>query len=188
MTDRKKRAQFEQLFVPHLDAAYNFARWLMHHPQDAEDLVQEAYLKAYRSFDKYKGGDPMAWLFTIVRNTCYSWHTRQKKQGKVIDFSEALQRHDLSSSDSERLMSKNQPEAQFFSEETRQGVHQALCELPERYRLVLVLREFEELKYRQIAEILNVPVGTVMSRLSRARMQLKQRLGDIPDEEKQNEL
>ena len=186
MSDRRKRAQFERLFIPHLGAAYNFARWLMRHPQDAEDMVQEAYLKAYRSFDKYKGGDPMAWLFTILRNTCLTWLTRQKRQGKVIDFNDAAQRHAPEHTD--YGLSAPAPDSELIAEADKRVVHQALNELPEPYRIVLVLREFQDLRYAQIARILDVPVGTVMSRLSRARSQLKKQLIDSADEGLKNEL
>jgi len=188
VTDRKKRAQFERLLMPHLDAAYNFARWFMRHPQDAEDMVQEAYLKAYRSFNLFKGGNVKAWLFTILRNTCLTLLARQNKSRKVIDFNDAAQRHGLDHPGPEVKTLMRAADMEFSAEADKNRIHQALLDLPEHYRIVLVLREFEDLGYRQIAEILDVPVGTVMSRLSRARSLLKSQLIAAECEGLKNEL
>ena len=175
--------------MPHLVAAYNLARWLVRHPQDAEDMVQEAYLKAYRSFGGYRGGDPAAWLLAIVRNTCLTWLKRQSGQHKIIDFNEALiHRSDLADVLSREARSPIEPDAALLAEADRAMVQDALHRLPEHYRVVLVLREFEELSYRQIADVVGAPVGTVMSRLSRARLKLKELLLKDEDGGRQNEL
>ena len=196
MPDSKRRARFERLFMPHLGAAYNFARWLVRHPQDAEDMVQEAYLKAYKSFDSFKGDEPLAWLLAILRNTCLTWLKRQNKPGIVIDLTDAIERNELKHLEPGMQNAPPLPDAGLLAEAEAKRVRKALSELAEPYRVVIILREFEDLKYAQIAEILSLPVGTVMSRLSRARAQMKVLLGDVnsdvraivPDEGQKNEL
>ena len=181
MPDSKRRARFERLFMPHLGAAYNFARWLVRHPHDAEDMVQEAYLKAYRSFDSFKGDAPLAWLLAILRNSCLTWLKRQQKQGIVIDFNDAIERNELKHMAAGHMEAPALPDAGLLAAAEQKRVREALSELAEPYRVVVILREFEDLKYAEIAEILGVPVGTVMSRLSRARGLLRTRLGDASD-------
>ena len=148
--------------MPHLGAGYNLARWLLRSPHDAEDVVQEAYLSAFRSFDRYRGGDPRAWLLSIVRNGCYSW---LRRRGEAIET--ALDPAELP----DELSAG--PEARAIGQSDGVMLRRALEELPVEFREAMVLRELEGLSYREIAEVTGVPLGTVMSRLSRARRQLQ---------------
>jgi RNA polymerase sigma factor (sigma-70 family) len=151
-------------FLIHLDAAYNLARWLMRNEHDAEDVVQEAYLKAFRHLARFRGEDGRAWLLAIVRNTCYD---RLRQSGARDD-----------SAFDEGIHSAGQPtpnpEASLLEKEKAELLREALAELPVEYREVLVLRELEELSYTEIAGIAKIPLGTVMSRLSRGRRLLQQ--------------
>jgi RNA polymerase sigma-70 factor (ECF subfamily) len=152
---------FEQAVLPHLDAAYNLARWLTRNDHDAEDVAQEACLRAMRFFDGFRGGAVRPWLLTIVRNTYLTW--LQKSKVKEM----APLEHDVESGDSN-------PEEQLIERVDGQSLRQALDALPAEYREVIVLRELEELSYKEIAEIAGIPIGTVMSRLARARRRLQE--------------
>lgn len=132
-------------------------------------MVQEAYLRALRYFDGFRGSDARAWLLKIVRNTCYSWLRQRREEASVTEFNEDLH---SGAADSET------PEASALRSANREMVRQALEELPAEYREIIVLRELEGLDYKAIAEIAEIPVGTVMSRLSRARRKLRERLAD----------
>lgn len=163
--------RFERVVMPHLGAGYNLARWLTRNDHDAEDVVQEAYLRALRSFDRYRGGDPRAWLLTIVRNTCYTW----LRQNRASDT--ALGADNVDDSAAEIAADPaTQPEVQFIREVDSQLLRAALEALPAEFREALVLRELEGFSYKEIAEIADVPLGTVMSRLARARAQLQRSL------------
>ncbi len=163
--ERNKRTQFEQLVLVHLDAAYNLARWLTRDDNDAQDVVQEACLRALRYFDGFRGGDGRAWLLTIVRHTCYTW--LQKYRGyEQVSLDDELGEAGTESS----------PEEDLLVRLDRQSVRQALGELPVEFREVIILREMEGLSYKEIARVAGIPLGTVMSRLARARRQLQQRL------------
>ena len=157
-------AGFENTILPHLDAAYNLARWLVRNGTDAEDLVQEACLRAWKSFAGFRGGDSRSWLLTIVRNTCFTWLRENRRQNLAVEFNEDLHSEDVEVPEAERLL------AQRSSRET---LEKALQELPAEFREAIVLRELEGLSYKEISEITNVPVGTVMSRLARARARLQ---------------
>lgn len=169
--DDDKAARFEQLAMPHLDAAYNLARWLTRDPHDADDLVQSAYLRAYRFADNYRGGDARAWLLTIVRNTFYTALRDRKPQQGDVSFDEAL--HGMEGDELLAQETANNPAcdpaAIVASRDMSRGVDQALRQLPPAFREVLVLKEMDELSYKQIAEVADIPIGTVMSRLARAR-------------------
>ena len=155
--------RFEQVVLPHLDAAHNLARWLVSDPSLAQDVTQEAALRALGYFESYRGGDPRAWLLRIVRNTAYSaLAARQPAQPSLDDASPALQVPDPAD-DPEAALSRSQRHAQ---------IERALASLPAELRECLVLRELEQMSYRQIAGITGVPVGTVMSRLWRGRRAL----------------
>ncbi|MBA5689646.1 sigma-70 family RNA polymerase sigma factor [Rugamonas apoptosis] len=165
--DDDKAARFEQLTMPHLDAAYNLARWLTRDPHDADDLVQSAYLRAYRFADSYRGGDARAWLLTIVRNTFYTALRDRKPQQADVSFDEAL--HGMEGDELLAQQASSDPAAIMASRDADRGVNQALSQLPPAFREVLVLKEMDELSYKQIAEVADIPIGTVMSRLARAR-------------------
>jgi RNA polymerase sigma-70 factor (ECF subfamily) len=154
--------------VEHLDAAYNLARWLMRNEAEAEDSVQEAYLRAISHFAGFRGGDRRAWLLTIVRNTCYTRLRRNGASGQDTNFDEAVH--------SSAGRQTPNPETVLLRAERSKLVRKSLAELPPEYREILVLRELEQLSYREIANIVAIPLGTVMSRLSRARQQLQQNL------------
>ena len=164
---KNKLSRFEQVTLPHLDAAYNLARWLTGNDQDAEDVVQEAYLRALKFFDGFHGGDSRTWLLTIVRNTCYTWLQQNKRTVLDSAFDEEI--HTMGSDDlnSEKLL---------LDDFDRELLRQALDELPTEFREAMVLRELEGLSYKEIAQISRVPLGTVMSRLARARKRLQQSL------------
>jgi RNA polymerase sigma-70 factor (ECF subfamily) len=162
--------RFERTVLPHLDAAHNLARWMTGNDQDAEDVVQEASVRAFRFLDGYRGGDGRAWFLTIVRNTCQSWLRRNRAHeitGCLDDEREAAGRAATASGD---------PEAILLGRVDTATLYAALEALPLEFREVLVLREMEELSYKEIADIVGVPIGTVMSRLARARKRLQQRL------------
>jgi RNA polymerase sigma-70 factor (ECF subfamily) len=149
--------------VPHLNAAYNLARWLLPNEADAEDVVQEAYLRAIRSFHTLRGSDGRPWLLGIVRNLCYDWHRQTCR----------MPRQDISPEQLDGIRSVNpSPEAMLLEKGDRAELQEALDSLPPHLREVLILREFEELSYKQIAAVSGVREGTVMSRLSRARQRL----------------
>jgi RNA polymerase sigma-70 factor (ECF subfamily) len=156
---------FEELILPHLDAAYNLARWLTRNEHDAQDVVQEAYLRAFRFFDSYKGGDGKSWLLEIVRNTCFTWRRREKRNLATVVFDEAAH--------TSRVHAPNQEEA-LVDAANRTVLQNCIERLPEVFREVLVMRDLEEMSYRQIAEVAALPAGTVMSRLSRARKRLEE--------------
>jgi RNA polymerase sigma-70 factor (ECF subfamily) len=160
--------RFERLVMPHLGAGYNLARWLARNDHDADDIVQEAYLRAVRSFDRFRGGDPRAWILTIVRNTCYSWLEKNRTPGATSsgDADEAVAALAADAS--------TQPEVQVLREADRHLVRDALDSLPAEFREVLLLREVESFSYKEIADIIDAPLGTVMSRLARARARLQQ--------------
>jgi RNA polymerase sigma-70 factor (ECF subfamily) len=157
------------MLVVHLDAAYNLARWLMRNETEAEDVVQDAYVRAIRHFSAFRGGDGRAWLLKIVRNGCYD---RLKQKGTSI------QDTDFDETKHGSLQQTGNPETAMLLAERIASLRRALEELPEEYREVLVLRELEQLSYREIANIAGVPMGTVMSRLSRGRLRLQQALSD----------
>ena len=154
---------FEEAVMPHLDAAYNLARWLTRNDADAQDIVQEAYLRALRFFSGFRGDDARAWLLTIVRNTCYTWFRRNRSPELSCDFDEVALARESEGPD---------PEAVQVLKEQAQLVNDAIEKLPIEFREVVVLRELEELSYKEIAVVLGVPIGTVMSRLARARKRL----------------
>jgi len=154
---------FEEAVMPHMDAAYNLARWLTRNDADAQDMVQEAYLRALRFFGGFRGDDARAWLLTIVRNTCYTWLKRNRSPELSCDFDEVVLAREAEGPD---------PETEQVRKAQAQLVNDAIDKLPIEFREVVVLRELEELSYKEIAVVLEVPIGTVMSRLARARKRL----------------
>jgi RNA polymerase sigma-70 factor, ECF subfamily len=176
MDDRRHR--FEVLVLPHLDAAYRFARWLCRSPSDADDVVQEAILRAFRGFDALRGSDVKAWLLTIVRN-CHLTALKQQQRRAHVPLP---QEHDADDGHA-MIATTPDPESASLRRDDRRTLDRLLAALPEEQREVLVLREIEELDYRDIAAVTNVPIGTVMSRLARARAALKARWPQEPDRE-----
>jgi RNA polymerase sigma-70 factor (ECF subfamily) len=166
---------FEALVLPHLNAAYNLARWLVRDSDVAEDLVQDACLRAFRYFAALHGEDARPWLLGIVRNNCYSWLDEQKRLPGHVALDDEL---------NERIAAPDEgqgrdPGVRLDEARSRRLVDAAIGALPPRYREVIVLRELEELSYAEIARIADIPIGTVMSRLSRAREELKQALSNV---------
>jgi RNA polymerase sigma-70 factor, ECF subfamily len=163
-------ARFEQAVLPHLDAAYNLARWLTRNDADAADVAQEAFLRALKFFGGFRGGDTRAWLLTIVRNASYTWLRRNRVNELATPFDEET--HTVESDD---------PETILLEGGDREMLREALEALPAEFREVVVLRELEGLSYKKIAGIADVPVGTVMSRLARARKRLRLSLTGRPE-------
>lgn len=168
MDDRRHR--FEVLVLPHLDAAYRFARWLSRSPSDADDVVQEAILRAFRGFDALRGSDVKAWLLTIVRN-CHLTALKQQQRRAVVPLPEE---HDAQDGQA-MITTTPDPESASIRRDEERTLDRLMSALPEDHREILVLREIEEMDYREIATVTNVPIGTVMSRLARARAALKAR-------------
>lgn len=158
--------------LPYLDDAFNLARHLMRNDHDAEDVVQEAYLRAHRYFHTFRGARPRAWLLAIVRHTAFSLRRRDRLATLTTEFSDELHSDPASTAGPERDLDRR---------ESADRVHEALDELPARYREVLVLREMQDLSYEEIGRIIQVPLGTVMSRLSRARARFAQLLTGRPE-------
>jgi RNA polymerase sigma-70 factor (ECF subfamily) len=162
--------RFEAIVLPHLDAAYTLARYLTRNDHDAEDIVQEASLRALKYFSGFRGaegGDGRTWLLAIVRNTAYTWQRRHRANALATEFDEELH------SDA---VAGDHPAAALERDTARESLHQALDRLPPEFREVIVLRELEGLSYKEIGDVTGVPVGTVMSRLSRARRRLQEAL------------
>ena len=161
-------SSFDDVVLPHLGAARRLARWLMRNEHDAEDVVQEASLRALRYFRTFTGGNGRAWFLRIVRNTCVGWHSHGA-QAPTEPFDEELH---------SSLRPTSDPETLFIHSADIALIERTMCSLPEHYREVLVLREVENLSYRELADVMDIPVGTVMSRLSRARQALHDALHD----------
>jgi RNA polymerase sigma factor (sigma-70 family) len=164
--------QFRELVLPHLDSAYNFARYLTRDAEAAEDLVQDAFLRAFRAFPDYRGGAPKAWLFAIVRN-CFLNSTRARKSSAAVLVAEC----ELSDAQALALgniadLDQDTPEDELIRQREAEALRAVIENLPEPFRETLVLRELEELSYREIAALTSAPIGTVMSRLARARQML----------------
>ena len=179
--------QFEPLALPCMEAAFNLAFWLVRSRADAEDIVQEAYLRAFRAFDGFRGGDMRPWLLAIVRNTAYRWLSNRRRSGTVISLEEAFAEGSGQSADD---IASDEPTAEerLIGAAERDYVLRALAELPPAFREVLVLREIEGLAYREIAEVTGVPVGTVMSRLSRGRGELRKVLARLMGKDEPNAM
>jgi RNA polymerase sigma-70 factor (ECF subfamily) len=176
MTDdpnlQRKRVRFETLALPHLDAAFNLARWLARNDQDACDVVQEAFLRAFEALDGLRGDNARPWLLAIVRNTCFTWLARNRPGCLQVPYDDETDLPDDIDGDPERLAQRA---------EDCQRIDAAISRLPMAFREVVVLRELEDLSYREIASALAIPVGTVMSRLARARQLLAKDLTDATD-------
>ena len=163
-------SDFEEVVLPHLHHAYNLARWLTRNEHDAEDLVQEAYLRAFRFYGRFRGGDVRPWLLKIVRNTYYTTLQQNRIQQSAEPLDGDFAGEDQRSGNPEELVVQNS---------NSQLLRRALEALPPRFRELLVLRELQEMSYQEISEVIGVPIGTVMSSLSRARARLRQTVADL---------
>jgi len=168
MTDKSRR--FEAQALPHLDAAYNLARWLVRPPLDADDIMQDAMLRAYRAFDSRRGEDVKPWLLTIVRN-CFLSAVRQAKRKEDVPLPTDSE---IALADQSLIAGGPDPEAAAIQMDAHRQFNDLLASVPAEFREVLVLREMEDLSYGEIAQIVGIPVGTVMSRLARGRALLKE--------------
>ncbi len=159
-----KLEQFEQSILTHMDAAYNLARWLTRNDSDAEDVVQEAFLRAFKFFAGFRGPDGRSWLLRIVRNTYYTWSETSRRGEK----------NRIAEEEAESLESElPAPDTELMRNADRETVRLAIEQLPAEFRETLVLRELEGMSYKEIADIADLPLGTVMSRLARARRLLR---------------
>jgi RNA polymerase sigma-70 factor (ECF subfamily) len=166
LDEHSRVRKFERLFVAHLDAAYDLARWLTRDERNAEDVVQEAYLRAFKFLDGFHGENGRVWLLAIVRNTYYTWLRKNQMQALSVPLDEGNTAAEGGNPVEELLQQKD----------ARRLINSALEELPEEFREVIVLRELEDLSYKEIAAVAEIPLGTVMSRLARARKLLLQHL------------
>ncbi len=167
MDRSSKLARFEQTVVPHLNAAYNLSRWLTRNSEDADDLVQESYLKAFRSFETFQGtgvNEARAWLLAVVRNTCLTW-LRKKGSQPFTEFNEEVHSGGEETQDAESVL---------LNRAALSSLKGCIENLPLEFRETIILREIEELSYKEISGIVRAPIGTVMSRLARARKRLQE--------------
>jgi RNA polymerase sigma factor (sigma-70 family) len=182
--------RFEDLFLPHLNAAYSLARFIARDPVAADDIVQESFLRAFRSFGKYRGGDAKTWLLAIVRNCSFDWSRSSRRAAGVTtdaaaapavptgageSFGDSLERW-IPNPDELGDCNQEGPETAVLRQSEIDEVRAMIRRLPDPFRETLVLRELEELSYKQIAEVTGVPIGTVMSRLARARQLLTEQM------------
>lgn len=179
MREAAEAERFERMILPHLDAAYNLARWLTRNNHDAEDVVQEACMRAQKFFGGFHGDDGRAWLIKIVRNTCYTWLERNRPRTAEIDFDE--DKHSEANPGAGPLSEAQRREEQSL-------IHRALERLNPEYREAIVLRDLDGFSYKEIADIAGVPLGTVMSRIARAREQLEKALAGHKSEETNREM
>jgi RNA polymerase sigma factor (sigma-70 family) len=176
--ERLKARRFEQIVMPHLDSAYNLARWLTRNDADAHDVVQEACLRAFKYFDGFDGQFANAWLLKIVRNTCFTWMKQNRPTEEAMALDDNLEEIDSN----ESAMQVNawglgrSPESQLSDHRAASRINELIARLPAAYREIIILREMDEMSYREISEIVGVPIGTVMSRLSRGRQILQSTL------------
>ena len=177
MPDAQERERFEECVLPHVDAAFNLARWLLRDKSNAEDATQEALLRGFRSFDGFRAGDARAWLLQIVRNCCYTWLKGNRPHEDLSEIEEDAMPSDEPS-----------PEALAISAHDRVRIVGALEALPVHFREIFVLRELEGCSYKEIAAITAHPIGTVMSALARARRQLREALSEPRQKESSRAL
>jgi RNA polymerase sigma-70 factor (ECF subfamily) len=165
--ERERLKAFEQTVLPHLDAAYNLARWLAGNDHDAQDVAQEASLRAFRFLGSFRGENARAWLLTIVRNTFYTWLRKNRPPEKIVEINDETL--DIEDGPANAEMANPQ-----FAD--TDAVRRAIADLPVEFREIVILREMEGFSYKEIADLAEVPIGTVMSRLARARKLLQKRL------------
>ncbi len=174
-TESPRLTEFERQVLPHLDAAYNLARFLMRNDRDAEDIVQEAALRAFRFFDSFRGENSRAWFLSIVRNTAFTALKRNRMDDQTVEFDEELHGGQIPTLD---------PGIALDRAQDQQTVRAAIEQLPAEFREALTLRELEGMSYKEIADVAGVPIGTIMSRLARARRQLQVLLTTAYDQNK----
>ena len=167
MDDRERAAIFEQSVLPHLDAAYNLARWLAGNDHDAQDVAQEASLRAFKYFGSFRGENARAWLLSIVRNSFHTWLRKNRPNEKTVEINDEVLDIEDGSANAEAV------NPSFADADV---VRRAIAELPLEFREIVILREMEGFSYKEIAELVEVPIGTVMSRLARARKFLQKSL------------
>jgi RNA polymerase sigma factor (sigma-70 family) len=178
VNDKDDRAAFDEVFLPHMAEAYRLAQWLAGSASDADDIVQEAAIRAFRGIKSFGAVNARAWSLTIVRNTAFSWLAKNKSKTVVfMDDLSATQQQELEHEGLHGARVETPEEVALFKADAAE-IQKALGQLPTQFREVIVLREINQMNYRDIAEITNVPIGTVMSRLSRGRQLLMGLLGD----------
>jgi len=168
--EKAELARFEQVVLPHLGAEYNLARWITGNDHDAEDVVQESYLRALQFFGGFRGENSRPWLLTIVRNTCFTWLRQNRFSELSTELDEQIHG---------RETEPRNPESMLLAAAQSEMVRKAVEESPPEFREVIILREMEDLSYKEIADIASIPVGTVMSRLARARSRLQELLSGL---------
>ena len=171
MTDESQSRRFQEIALPHLDAAYNLARWLARNDADAQDIVQEAFLRAFRSFAGFRGTSARPWLLAIVRNTCYTWLRQHRRSQLEVPYDDEVA-SDEAEGQPYPMETDANPESILAASEERQLFDAALEKLPVEFREAVILRDVEELSYKEIAAVAAIPIGTVMSRLARGRRML----------------
>ena len=179
LAERDRVRAFEKVALPHLPSAYRLARWLTKDPHDAEDVLQEAYLRAFRYFESFSGGDARTWLLTIVRNTFHTFREKQPARGHEDEVDPAV----LAVDGSDTVLGARRepsPDGPMLQAAERSRIDAAIRSLPIEFREVLVLRELEGLSYKEIAAVAKIPIGTVMSRLARGREDLRRILSRNP--------
>jgi RNA polymerase sigma-70 factor, ECF subfamily len=183
-----QRSSFERLTLPHLDAAFNLAFWIVRSAPDAEDIVQESYMRAFRAFQGFAGTDAKPWPLAIVRNAAYRWLSNRRRAENVISLDEEFGSRGEEPAEAQVASEDPTPEAQLIGEVDRGLVQRGLAELPPVFREIVVLREIEGLAYREISRVTGTPLGTVMSRLARGRRELRKIMRRLMDEDKPNAL
>ena len=171
MSEESQSRRFQEIALPHLDAAYNLARWLARNDADAQDIVQEAFLRAFKSFAGFRGTSGRPWLLAIVRTTCYTWLRQRKSSQLEVPYDDEVA-NDEAEGQPYPVNSETNPEAILAASEERRLFDAALDQLPIEFREAVVLRDVEELSYKEIANVAAIPIGTVMSRLARGRRML----------------
>jgi RNA polymerase sigma-70 factor (ECF subfamily) len=181
-------SRFERLALPQLEAAYNLAFWLTRSRPDADDIVQDAYVRALRAFDGFRGDDIKPWLLAIVRNVAYRWLANRQRARNIVSLEETLAGTTAESPMDQLASDEPSAEQMMMGAVERDYVLRALAELPPAFREVIVLREIEGLAYREIAEVTGTPVGTVMSRLARGRSELRKELKKLIEKDEPNAM
>lgn len=175
LSSQRNTQRFGEVVLPHLDSAYNLARWLTRNDHDAHDIVQDAYLRAFRSFAGFRGDNARPWLLAIVRNTCFTWLKRHRRAEVEVPYDDELH----GGGNVCEGASDPNPEAILSRLDDARIINEALQQLPVGYREVVVLRDIEELSYKEIAQVADLPIGTVMSRLARGRKLLVKHLTQL---------